>query len=174
MAIGLLLGAASPASPAFRWSGGGYGRSAHRVIQRASFVSDFESVPDHGRSPQEAASPSAAPLGRPLEGTDTQSRGGGGLGGAWNTIRETPVVRRVAAVGGWVADGLRLMWAIPKAVVRGDSRALIEAIGDLLSRASADAQVDADAQRDPEEFSPESRSAGRGEPVRMMPAPSRK
>jgi hypothetical protein len=60
-----------------------------------------------------------------------------GLTKFWNSVRETAIAQRVGTVCSWVGDGLKLIWAVPKAVVKGDSRSLIEAIGDLLSRTSA-------------------------------------
>jgi hypothetical protein len=61
----------------------------------------------------------------------------GGLRGAWDSVCRTGVARRLAKVGSWVANGARLLWSIPKAVIQGDSRSLIEAIGDLLSSAGS-------------------------------------
>ncbi len=52
------------------------------------------------------------------------------------------MMKRVSSVCSWAGDGLRLLWAIPKAVVKGDSRSLIEAIGALLSRASSEEKAD--------------------------------
>ncbi len=63
----------------------------------------------------------------------------GGLAGFWQSVRETGFARRVAKIGSWVAGGARLLWSIPKAVIQGDSRSLIEAIGDLLSGATGEA-----------------------------------
>jgi len=60
----------------------------------------------------------------------------------WNSVCETALMKRVSGVCSWIGDGLRLLWAIPKAVVKGDSRSLIEAIGALLSRASSEEKAD--------------------------------
>ena len=70
-----------------------------------------------------------------------QSRKTNGFTRAWNSVRETAIMKRVGNVCSWVGDGLKLLWAVPKAVVKGDSRSLIEAIGNLLSRASASEQA---------------------------------
>lgn len=59
-----------------------------------------------------------------------------GIAGTWDAIRNSGLGRRVQRVGTWVAGGARLLWSIPKAVIQGDSRPLIEAIGDLLSGAT--------------------------------------
>ncbi len=58
-----------------------------------------------------------------------------GLAGTWDAIRSSGFARRLQRVTSWVAGGVRLLWSIPKAVIQGDSSALIEAIGDLLSGA---------------------------------------
>ncbi len=59
-------------------------------------------------------------------------------GGLWGKLRQNPVIAKVAGLIEWVLAGLKLLWAIPKAIIQGDSRALIEAIGELLSRAAPD------------------------------------
>ncbi len=60
----------------------------------------------------------------------------------WRSVQETAMMKRVSSVCSWAGDGLRLLWAIPKAVVKGDSGSLIEAIGALLSRASSEEKID--------------------------------
>jgi hypothetical protein len=58
----------------------------------------------------------------------------------WERLRETPLVRRILDIGGWIASFLRFVWTIPKALLKGDSQAMIEALGDLLARTSAGGQ----------------------------------
>ena len=58
----------------------------------------------------------------------------------WERLRETPLVRRVLDIGGWIASFLRFAWTIPKALLKGDSQGMIEALGDLLARTSAGGQ----------------------------------
>jgi len=87
----------------------------------------------------------ATPKGRPGDGTAVSSNRSappsGGLARFWWRVRRTALARRVSDVGSWVVGAARVLWAIPKAVVKGDSRGLIEAIGDLLSRASPEADA---------------------------------
>jgi len=66
-------------------------------------------------------------------------------GGLWGKLRQNPVIAKVAGMVEWVLAGLKLLWAIPKAIIQGDSRALIEAIGELLSRAAPDASSQQEA-----------------------------
>lgn len=70
--------------------------------------------------------------------------------GLWGKLRRNPVIAKVAGVIEWILAGLKLLWAIPKAIVQGDSRALIEAIGDLISRATPEAA----SQEDPPASTP--------------------
>jgi len=58
-----------------------------------------------------------------------------GLAGAWDSVRSSAFARRLERVSSWVSGGVRLLWSIPKAVIQGDSSALIEAIGNLLAGA---------------------------------------
>jgi hypothetical protein len=70
-----------------------------------------------------------------------------GLAGAWDSLRSSAFGRRLARVGSWVAGGVRLLWSIPKAVIKGDSSSLIEAIGNLLSGATGEQDKSAEAPR---------------------------
>ena len=54
----------------------------------------------------------------------------------WDRVRETPLVRRVIAIGEWVVSFLRFLWTIPKALIQGDSQEMIAALGDLLARST--------------------------------------
>jgi hypothetical protein len=67
----------------------------------------------------------------------------GGLSGKWQALARTPLMRRAISAASWVVAGLRLLWSLPKALVKGDSRSLIEAIGELLSRASPSPEAEA-------------------------------
>lgn len=60
----------------------------------------------------------------------------GGLKGLWIRLADSALGRRVGDVVGWVSSFFRFLWAIPKALLQGDSRSMIEALGDLLSRTS--------------------------------------
>jgi len=55
----------------------------------------------------------------------------------WDKVKDTPLMRRVRTITGWIAAAARFVWAIPKAILEGDSDALIEALGGILARASA-------------------------------------
>ena len=55
----------------------------------------------------------------------------------WDSVKDKPLLRRVRSISSWIVAALRFVWAIPKAVVAGDSGALTEALGGLLTRASA-------------------------------------
>lgn len=67
----------------------------------------------------------------------------------WKSVSDTAIAQRVGTVCSWMGDGLKLLWAVPKAVVKGDSSSLIEAIGDLLSRTSEKEQAQQESH-DPE------------------------
>ena len=58
----------------------------------------------------------------------------------WSTFRRTPLVSRIEKVGSWVGGIGRLIRSVPSAIFQGDSRPLIEAIGELLSGATQGAQ----------------------------------
>jgi hypothetical protein len=102
------------------------------------FASDIESSPSRTSRPY-APSRAADLPGAAFSLPDSEPEPGG-LTGAWRSIRNWGITRRVVKVGAWVVGGLRVAWAIPKAIVKGDSRSLIEAIGDLLQRASTETQ----------------------------------
>ncbi|MCK4303879.1 MAG: hypothetical protein KAY24_06545 [Candidatus Eisenbacteria sp.] len=70
----------------------------------------------------------------------------GGLSGFWRSIGETSIGRRVISVSQWVIGSARLLWAIPKAIIKGDSRSLIEAIGDLISKATTSEETDRESR----------------------------
>jgi hypothetical protein len=55
----------------------------------------------------------------------------------WDSIKDKNLVRRVRSITAWIGAGARFVWAIPKAVLQGDSDALIEALSGLLTKASA-------------------------------------
>ena len=79
-------------------------------------------------------------------GNLTGGNGGSGSPGAlrqlWDNLMETAVGRRVREITGWVASLFRFLWTIPKALLQGDSQSMIEALGELLSRASDAAGVE--------------------------------
>lgn len=54
----------------------------------------------------------------------------------WDAFRRTPLISRVEKVGSWVGGIGRLIRSVPSAIFQGDSRPLIEAIGELLSGAT--------------------------------------
>lgn len=95
----------------------------------------------------------------------------GGLSGKWRALSQTAIARRVIDVGYWVVGVARLLWSIPKAIIQGDSRSLIEAIGDLLSRASAETPPDQESR---EMGNPSNPSSGEDSPggVESFSAPS--
>ncbi len=78
----------------------------------------------------------------------------GGVSALWQNLLRNPVLAKAVRVGDWILVSLKLLWSIPKAIVQGDSRALIEAIGDLLSRAAPETQ--------PETVNRASQGASRG------------
>jgi hypothetical protein len=55
----------------------------------------------------------------------------------WDSVKDKPLIRRVRSVSSWIVAALRFVWAVPKAIVAGDSAALTEALSGLLARASA-------------------------------------
>ena len=57
-------------------------------------------------------------------------------GGGWERFKNFPLIRRVRSVGAWVQCLVRFVASIPKAIFQGDSRGMISALGDLLSRSS--------------------------------------
>lgn len=95
---------------------------------------------------------SAAPFSRFEEGgvfRESDSPASGVLGNAgdahgrlqparrlWDRLRATPLARRVISVARWVACLMRFLWTIPKALLQGDSQAMIEALGELLARST--------------------------------------
>ncbi len=88
----------------------------------------------HAAAPESESRPGGAQRVSELaEGHGENVSGGGGLAGTWRAVRATALVRRVFEVGYWVVGALKVLWSIPKAVIQGDSRALIESLGDLLS-----------------------------------------
>ncbi len=87
-----------------------------------------------------------------------------GIAKTWYAVCNSGLGRRVQRVGAWVAGGARLLWSIPKAVIQGDSRPLIEAIGNLLSGARA--QDDKGALRDVPGLDPDPSGEPSAEPVR--------
>lgn len=90
-----------------------------------------------------------------------------GLAGTWDAIRNSGLGRRVQRVGTWMAGGARLLWSIPKAVIQGDSRPLIEAIGNLLSGTTPQ---DKRALRAAPDVDPDPSGEPRAEPVRTAGA----
>jgi len=70
-----------------------------------------------------------------------------GLAGTWDSVRSSTFARRLTRVGSWVAGGVKLLWSIPKAVIKGDSSPLIEAIGNLLSGATGEQDKATEAPR---------------------------
>lgn len=56
----------------------------------------------------------------------------------WNSVKDKPLIRRVRTVASWIVAAARFLWAIPKALIQGDSEGLIEALGGILAQASAD------------------------------------
>ncbi|MBD3235319.1 MAG: hypothetical protein GF330_01280 [Candidatus Eisenbacteria bacterium] len=62
----------------------------------------------------------------------------GALKRFWESIKDKPLIRRVRTVASWIAAAARFLWAIPKALIQGDSEGLIEALGGILAQASAD------------------------------------
>lgn len=60
----------------------------------------------------------------------------GGLARLWAGLAESAVGSRVLGIGGWIVSFFRFLWTIPKALIQGDSRSMIDALGDLLSRTS--------------------------------------
>jgi hypothetical protein len=57
-------------------------------------------------------------------------------GGGWERFKNFSLIRRVRSVGAWVQCLVRFLASIPKAIFQGDSRGMISALGDLLSRSS--------------------------------------
>jgi hypothetical protein len=100
-------------------------------------------------------------LASPLQGSgfavaEVSEKGSGGLGAGariaesevgtdpgalqrlWQGLLRTPLGQRIEGILGWITSFFRFLWTIPKALFQGDSAAMIEALGDLLSRASSD------------------------------------
>jgi hypothetical protein len=60
--------------------------------------------------------------------------------GGWARLKNFPLVRRVCGVGNWIGCLARFLVSIPKAVFKGDSRGMISALGELLSRSARPAE----------------------------------
>lgn len=89
--------------------------------------------------------PTSAAHAAELREEPTIPKAPGALRRFWDSIKDKPLVRRVRSIVTWVVAGVRFVWAIPKAVIRGDSDALIEALSGLLvSASSADTSVSRD------------------------------
>jgi hypothetical protein len=73
------------------------------------------------------------------EGVSSEGVGGGRnpIAKLWNGFLDTPLGSRLEGITRWVGSVFRFLWAIPKALFQGDSRSMIEALGDLLSPAAA-------------------------------------
>jgi hypothetical protein len=56
--------------------------------------------------------------------------------GGWERFKRLALIRRVSSVGAWIQCLIRFVVSIPKAIFQGDSRGMISALGDLLSRSS--------------------------------------
>lgn len=54
----------------------------------------------------------------------------------WNDLMDTPLGHRVREITGWIGSFFRFLWTIPQALIKGDSQSMIEALGELLSRAT--------------------------------------
>jgi hypothetical protein len=80
-------------------------------------------------------------------------------------LADSAVGRRISQITGWIVSFFRFLWTIPKALLDGDSRSMIEALGDFLSRTSPPAQSE-DSQDPPAKSVPESpaRSSVIGDP----------
>lgn len=124
--VALLCGHAMTSPAATSWDGRPFGDRSHRLLA----------------SDTEAGSRSLERKGLPLADNASADRstgsrkGGGGWSRTWQKLQQNPVISKIVDIANWVIAGLRVLWAIPKAIIQGDSRALIEAIGQLLSRAS--------------------------------------
>lgn len=70
--------------------------------------------------------------------------------GGWARFKNFPLIRRVSSVGNWIGCLARFLVSIPKAVFKGDSRGMISALGELLSRSARPAEGQ-DAQSSPGE-----------------------
>jgi len=57
--------------------------------------------------------------------------------GGWARLKNVPLIRRVCSVGNWIGCLGRFLVSIPKAVFKGDSRGMISALGELLSRSAS-------------------------------------
>ena len=60
--------------------------------------------------------------------------------GGWARLKSLPLIRRVSSVGNWIGCLARFLVSIPKAVFKGDSRGMISALGELLSRSARPAE----------------------------------
>ncbi len=56
--------------------------------------------------------------------------------GGWSRFINRPIIRQARSVVAWVGSLMRFLWSIPQALFRGDSRGMIDALGDLLSKSS--------------------------------------
>ncbi len=127
----LLCGHAIGPPAATSWTGRPFGDRPHRIL-----ASDTEagsrSIERKGLSLGDKA---------PTDRSSGSQQGGGGWSRTWNKLQKNPVIAKIVDIANWVIAGLRVLWAIPKAIIQGDSRALIEAIGQMLSRASTETPV---------------------------------
>jgi len=85
----------------------------------------------------------------------------------WERVIDTPLIRRIRETGEWIGVFLRFLWSIPKALLQGDSQEMIEALGELLHRASSREATAPAAATDPEEGTP---FPGEPRPTEAIPA----
>jgi hypothetical protein len=107
--------------------------------QRAAAVEETSALdallPTTGRvAPTVAPSGAAATLASPPTTVPTAPVSPGG----WARFVNRPLIRQVRGVVAWIGSLLRFLWSIPKAIFQGDSRGMIDALGDLLSKSSPD------------------------------------
>jgi hypothetical protein len=109
------------------------------VGQRAAAVEETSALdallPTTGRVAPKVAPAGATPaLASPPTAISTVPVSPGG----WARFVNRPLIRQVRGVVAWIGSLLRFLWSIPKAIFQGDSRGMIDALGDLLSKSSPD------------------------------------
>ena len=75
---------------------------------------------------------------------------------------DAPLTQRVRSVGAWLGCVGRFLWSIPKAIFKGDSRGMLDALGELLSRSSSQQRSQQAAPHQPVSDPPENSGASPG------------
>lgn len=108
-----------------------------RSDRRAAASAPAASTPSATRSAAPEANPGVGVLSQPVSGIAPAAAP---EAGGWARLKNVPLIRRVCSVGNWIGCLARFLVSIPKAVFKGDSRGMISALGELLSRSAHPAE----------------------------------